>query len=336
MPESHSSQKLVVAMAGYTKSGKTRLAHVLGMYTQWDVVELSDGIRGWLPDSHGRASASEILSTINDLRRQHGDDILARTAAPKIAAAQSPVVILAGLRGLADYAYLRQEFPRLQVIFVHVTTSLRHQYMRDDPDSLAKTDQDFLAVDMQAAAENITEVARLADYHVINEPGYPLTPYEQLRLIYERALATQAGLFSTGGGYTVAAGDALKRNPREYLASDLERYRILDHPEADFFHGNHFHEETEEVLSVTSGAVSSSLRRATLVEEEPVNITLLAGQAIVVRPGWSHLHVAVSPGTRATIRHWSLDPNRNDVMPDLILNTTDWRPIIPDPQNLEV
>ena len=103
--------KLVVALAGHTKSGKTRVAHLLAMYTGGETLELSDGIRDLLPTTHKISSAFELIDIINDLRHLKGSDIIARAAVERALATQSDIVIISGLRSAADYTICAQPSP---------------------------------------------------------------------------------------------------------------------------------------------------------------------------------------------------------------------------------
>jgi hypothetical protein len=71
---------LVIALAGYTKSGKTRVGHILSMYIGFPMVELSGGIWNTISLPAGPTAIADVAKAINELREKYGADVLARLA----------------------------------------------------------------------------------------------------------------------------------------------------------------------------------------------------------------------------------------------------------------
>lgn len=185
-----SDDKLVVALAGYTKSRKSTHARLLSTagFVHW---EMSDLARRQIAPSDGQIGGIEaILKSTADLRRATGDDALAAHLVSEIQDSAHRLHVVAGLRAHADWLTFRQSFKLFQVIYLHSVPELRYGRLDSDPSSIAKGLEDYELLDRAGRAEGIRGMAAMADHVIVNDEGYPLSPFEQIVLAIERFALT--------------------------------------------------------------------------------------------------------------------------------------------------
>ncbi len=166
------TNKLIIGIAGYTKSGKTTLSNLLDDVFDCQIQELSDFITA----ETGTKSIEKAL-LLKQQRALLGNDILARLAIENFSD-EHTIEIISGLRSYEDYKYLKKECENFVSIFIHIThetvisrNSLKHKELTPDfLKNLGKMEDE----------QGIGEIAKNADFIIVNDDYYPLSFEEQV------------------------------------------------------------------------------------------------------------------------------------------------------------
>ena len=166
------SNKLVIGIAGYTKSGKTTLSNLLDGTLDCNIQELSDFITA----EPGTKSIEKAL-LLKQQRESFGNDILARLAIKNFTDEHS-IEIIAGLRSYEDYKYLKKKCENFVSIFIHITHETvisrnAHKHKELTPGFLKNLGK-------MEDEQGIGEIAKNANFLIVNDDYYPLTFKEQV------------------------------------------------------------------------------------------------------------------------------------------------------------
>lgn len=155
---------LVTGMPGSGKTLFSEAAKKLGLpvASMGDSVRLEATRRGLNIDSETLAKLSR------ELREQRGPAVVAELTLARIPL--SPVVVIEGVRSLAEVELFRRHFDRVFVVAIHSSPAVRYQRLSargrsDDP----KLWEEFAERDRRELAFGIGEVIALADYMLVNE-----------------------------------------------------------------------------------------------------------------------------------------------------------------------
>ncbi|MEK7992179.1 MAG: hypothetical protein AAB403_00085 [Planctomycetota bacterium] len=332
----HEAAHLVIAFAGYTKARKSTLSRLFSQLVQVDIIEMSAPFREAFG---GREPAfRELMASLDAFRTQHGKDALAAEIARRVRRSTSPACLIVGLRSAADHAYLKREFPTIVTVFVHTSAEHRQRRLADDSRSIAKDATDYAELDRRAYDEGLGQIALMADHVLVNEPGYPLTPLEQLVKLRDSLpscprLQTEGGL----GGLltplelvkvtrlivdTGADADSILRQLKSsgQLATatgeEIDYVGSLEFPADGLSRANHFYEEKVEFLYVTHGKIRLSYRRGGQKYDRPEQVVLEAGCFVRILPGVAHAFVATESGRALEFVRSSRQVIHSDVVPD--------------------
>jgi mannose-6-phosphate isomerase-like protein (cupin superfamily) len=337
---------LVIGLVGYTKSGKSRVAHLLQGHAGFAVFEMSALLRARLANRTSTLSIDELLLEVESARIQKGPAALAEYVARQVQESGSRLAVVAGIRSVEDHRYLRARFPRYRSIFVHVTTELRHEYMRVDAQSIAKSERDFELLDRQGYIEGIRQVVPEVDFILVNEPGFPLTPLEQLHLFLGR-VANELSIAIPWAAARIISFGAPVREPGFSVASLLDAHEQV--PAADsvllqqwlekrvgsgqlrgpiryiapvhfrdkgMVISGHFHEEKAEFLLLLRGTMRGYFRRALMPEEDVHKVEIEAGSLVYIDPGWTHEYEAFDGGSAVEFSTTARDVAATDAIED--------------------
>ncbi|ADV64894.1 AAA family ATPase [Desulfurococcus mucosus] len=155
---------LVAGMPGSGKSIVVEAARKLGL----PVYTMGDVIREEVARRYGVVTPELMVSTSSELRRKHGENIVAVRTIEKIGRENS-VVVVDGVRSLIEV----EEFKKHgDVVIVAVHASPRTRFRRllerkrpGDPSSY----EEFLKRDMTELGFGLGSVIALADYMIVNE-----------------------------------------------------------------------------------------------------------------------------------------------------------------------
>jgi dephospho-CoA kinase len=162
------SLKKLILITGMSGSGKTTLADMF-RDDGFSVVTMGDVIRGLAAD-RGLEPTPEVLGSIaKGIREEHGDTAVAVKCVERLRGVEEPVVVIDGIRSLAEVDVFRGSFKGL-LVAVHASPGLRYERLRgrgrsDDP-------QDFEAFrerDLRELGFSLGWAISLADHMIVNE-----------------------------------------------------------------------------------------------------------------------------------------------------------------------
>lgn len=166
--------KVIIGLAGEIGCGKGVIAkYIIEKYNGSSFrfsTMLRDILRRiYLDDSRENM---QTLSTI--LRQNFGEDVLARVISEDVASSHKSIVMVDGIRRLADIKYLK-ELPEFKLVYVE--TDIRKRYERivrrnENPDDAQKTFEEFKKEHQQEAELHIKDLKKYADFTVNNNGTY--------------------------------------------------------------------------------------------------------------------------------------------------------------------
>lgn len=159
----------VVGVVGLPASGKgefSRVAREMGI----PVVVMGDQIRQSVLRS-GKEPTDENLGGMgNRLREERGMDAIAALCVPVIRQQTSPLVVIDGIRGIAEVRTFRISFPDFYLIGIRASFPIRLQRLRDRKRSDDSChEEDLIQRDARESAWGLEEALREADCTLPNE-----------------------------------------------------------------------------------------------------------------------------------------------------------------------
>src|ERR1044071_7825283 len=118
---------LIIGLSGFTKVQKSGLARLVKYHCGFDIVEMSDPVRTQLQRDGTSLTITGICEMIENLRLNHGKDILAKFAIETIRSKTVSGIIVAGIRSYDDHMLLRNTFSSYKLIYIHSSTETRHK-----------------------------------------------------------------------------------------------------------------------------------------------------------------------------------------------------------------
>ena len=160
--------KAIIGITGTLGSGKGEIVNFL-KGIGWPCITLSDIIRDGLKENHIDDTRDNMISFGNKLRKELGEDILAKTAKEKAEAAGWEVYAIDGIRNPAEAEYLKKQ-DNFYLIGVDAPAELRYKRAIErgketDPKALA----DIKALDERDLAIGIEECLKKANILITND-----------------------------------------------------------------------------------------------------------------------------------------------------------------------
>ncbi len=166
------TNKLVLGIAGYTKSGKTTLSNRLSDILDCHIQELSDFIT-----AEAGTKSIEKASLLKRQRALFGDNILSKKVIANFSD-DHKIEIIAGLRSYEDYKYLKEECPNFVSVFIHIThetvisrNAVKHKEL---------TPNFLKSLRILEDEQGIKDIALNANFIIVNDDDYPLAFEEQV------------------------------------------------------------------------------------------------------------------------------------------------------------
>ncbi len=339
----HGADSLVIAFAGYTKARKSTLSRLFSQLVHVDIIEMSAPFReAFGAERHREPAFRELMATLDAYRAQHGKDALAADIARRVRRSTSPACLIVGLRSAADHAYLKREFSTFVTVFVHSSAEQRQRRLEEDSHSIAKNPTDYAELDRRAYDEGLGQIALMADYVLVNEPGYPLTPLEQLVRLRDSlpsrpGLQIEAGLgglvtplemvkvtrLSVDAGLDTDSIVRLLKSSGQLATAtgeEIDYVGSLEFPADGLSRANHFYEEKVEFLYVTQGKIRLCYRRGGQKYDRLEQVLLEAGCLVRILPGVAHAFVAIEPGRALEFVRSSRQMIDSDVVSDKVVD----------------
>ena len=162
-------KKKVIGIVGMPGSGKSIAAQV-ARSEGLPVVSMGDVVREMAALQGVPLSPENLGIIMIKIREEGGEDVVARKCMPKIDANNSDVVVVEGVRSLAEIKTFKEGYPDFVLIGVYASpkTRLKRLTMRgreDDP----KTISHFIERDERELQVGVGAALALADYMIVNE-----------------------------------------------------------------------------------------------------------------------------------------------------------------------
>lgn len=157
---------LVAGMPGSGKSVVSEIARELGI----PIYNMGDVVRAETLRRYGYITPEAMVRTSEDVRKEHGEDYVARKTMERILTNKvSCVALVDGTRSLKEVEYFRK-FGEVVIIAVHASPGTRYRRLVErgregDP----KSYEEFLMRDYTELSFGLGSVIALADYMIVNE-----------------------------------------------------------------------------------------------------------------------------------------------------------------------
>lgn len=163
--------KIVLGFTGLMACGKgTAAAYIVERYHA-SSHRYSTMLRDVLDRLHQPPMREHMQELSRLLRQQFGEDILAKVIAEDVRVDTHDIVVVEGIRRLADIQYL-QQMPEFHLVAIDATEDNRYQRLitrGENPDDASKTREQFTK-DQQAESESaIPDVMQRSAYHINND-----------------------------------------------------------------------------------------------------------------------------------------------------------------------
>jgi dephospho-CoA kinase len=163
------TEKTVIGVTGMPGAGKDVAIDVF-RELGFPIIVMGDEVRAEAKRRGLQPTPENVGKVMLQIRTEEGPEVLARRCIPKIKAANSPIIVIDGIRSMHEVQEYRKEFPKLKVMAVHTSPHTRFKRLTkrgrsDDPQdwtTFAERDQRELGV-------GLGEVVATADLMVINE-----------------------------------------------------------------------------------------------------------------------------------------------------------------------
>jgi dephospho-CoA kinase len=162
-------EKKIIGITGMPGSGKGTATEALKK-AGYPVVVMGDLIREET-EKRGLPPTPENMGKVMlKIREEGGPGVVAKRCLPKIREANGPIVIVEGIRGMAEVNEFREHFPDMYLVAIHASPQKRFQRLRrrrrsDDPKKL----EEFRTRDLRELVVGVGAVIAVADHIIINE-----------------------------------------------------------------------------------------------------------------------------------------------------------------------
>lgn len=162
--------KIIFGFSGLMASGKGTAAKYLEENYHAETFRFSTILRAVLDRLFLEHSRDNLIKLSEVLRGTFGEDLLAKVIARDAEASSHKLVVVEGIRRLADIAYL-QQIPGFILVEIAADIDVRYQRIierRENPDDATKTFEQFLKDHERSTEISIPEVIAKATERIDN------------------------------------------------------------------------------------------------------------------------------------------------------------------------
>ena len=162
--------KIIIGLSGQIASGKEVVKKHLESRCGGVSFKFSDILRNILDDLDVPTERDNIIKLSTFLRQTYGEDLLAKVLTKQVKEAEDDLVIVDGIRRLADIEYLK-DLDNFYLIAITADLKIRYQRVlsrNENPGDAEKTWEDFLADEARETEVSISAVVNQADYILEN------------------------------------------------------------------------------------------------------------------------------------------------------------------------
>lgn len=173
--------KKIIGLVGKISSGKGTVAEYLEKNNGAVTYRFSTILRDILKRLHKEITRENMQNLSTTLRQNFGENILAKVIAEDIKKDERDLIIVDGIRRLADIKYLT-ELPHFKLVKITVSPEVRYKRLiqrTENQGDTQKTYEEFLADEKKEADAEIPAVMEKADLELSNEGGFEEL-YEQI------------------------------------------------------------------------------------------------------------------------------------------------------------
>lgn len=173
--------KLILGIAGEMASGKGTVAKHLAAEHGANTRRFSTILRDLLDRIYIEQTRENIANISTVLRKTFGEDLLAKAMYHDTQNDENEIVVVDGVRRLADIAYLR-ELPHFKLIYVEADMEVRYERIikrGENTDDLTKTFDEFKKDHELETELQIRDLKNYANY-IVNNDGVYIDLYKQL------------------------------------------------------------------------------------------------------------------------------------------------------------
>lgn len=179
--------KLIIALVGPIASGKGVAESYICEKYHATSFKFSTPLREVLAILNIEPSRKNLQNLSLDLRNRFGKDLLANTIACSASRSNSEIVVIDGVRRLADISSLLK-LPEFKLISIKARSKIRYKRVcarNENTGDDKKTFTQFQDDENQESELGIKEVVEIADYEIINESDL-LSLYRQIDNIFAK------------------------------------------------------------------------------------------------------------------------------------------------------
>lgn len=166
--------KLILGITGEMVSGKGTIAKYVVEELNGSSHRFSTVLRDILDRVYLEQTRENMQKMSSVLRKNFGEDVLAKSMAHDVEKDNHEIVIVDGVRRLPDIKYLR-EMPHFKLIYIETSLEKRYDRVikrRENPDDANKTFEQFVKEQNGEAETQIKDLKNYANHIISNEGTY--------------------------------------------------------------------------------------------------------------------------------------------------------------------
>jgi dephospho-CoA kinase len=162
--------KVVIALIGMPGSGKTEVSKVISEETRACTVVMGDIIREETVKRGFELNPENMGFVSVKLRKEYGDDVIAKRCIEKIQEIKNNIVIVEGVRSLAEIRAFKEKIPNFYTIVIETLQKTRFERLkkRGRPDDSISWEI-FVKRDERELGFGLGNAIELADFCIVNE-----------------------------------------------------------------------------------------------------------------------------------------------------------------------
>ena len=179
--------KLIIALVGPIASGKGLSEEYICQKYQAKSFKFSSPLRSVLNTLGIEINRENMQNLSSDLRARFGKDLLARTVASFAIKEKAELVVIDGVRRMADISQL-SKLDNFKLISIDASSKIRYQRVKMRNENVGddkKSFKDFITEENRESEREIRSVMEKAHYRIINEADIP-SLYRQIDNIFAK------------------------------------------------------------------------------------------------------------------------------------------------------
>lgn len=169
-----SNKKKIIGLVGKISSGKGTVAEYLEKNNNAVTYRFSTILRDVLKRLHKEITRENMQKLSTILRQNFGEDLLAKVIAEDVKKDERDLIVVDGIRRLADIKYL-SELPHFKLVKITAAPEVRYKRLiqrTENQGDTQKTYEEFLADEKKEADAEIPAVMEKADLELNNNEDF--------------------------------------------------------------------------------------------------------------------------------------------------------------------